>query len=104
MAIKVRKLVAIIEDGKDAYNALKKGAVIDDAAELLKRQRENRTLTAKIADDVEDTIKGFQELVENFPRGKMKEIAKDEEKLQNYKVIYKDFGRLIKEIESYGGS
>ncbi len=104
MAIKVRKLVAIIEDGKDAYNALKKGAVIDDAAELLKRQTENRTLTAKIADDVEDTVRGFKELVENFPRGKMKELAKHEEKLQNLKAVYKDFGRLIKEIESYGGS
>jgi len=104
MAIKVRKLESIIQDGKDAYKAMKKGAKIDEAVELLQQQTAKRTLTAKIADGVEEQIKGFNELLQNFPRSKMKEFAKDSEKLQNFKVMHKDFGRLIKEIENFSGS
>lgn len=104
MAIHVRKLEPIILDGKDAYKALKKGAIIDEAAEILKQQDQKRSLTSKMADNVDDTVKGFQELVENFPRGKMKELAKDGEKLQNYESLYKEFGRLIKDIKNFGGN
>jgi len=101
MAIKVRKLDSIIQDGKDAYKAIKKGATIDEAVEILQRQEQQRTITAKIADEVEEKVSGFQELLQNFPRGKMKELANDKEKLKQFEEVYKDFEQVIKEINSY---
>jgi len=103
MAIKVRKLDSIIQDGKDAYRAIKKGATIDEAVEILQRQEQNRTITAKIADEVEDKVIDFQELLQNFPRGKMKELANDKEQMKRFEALYKDFGQIIKDIKTIDG-
>jgi len=103
MAIKVRKLDSVIQDGKDAYKAIKKGATIDEAVEILQRQEQNRTITAKIADEVEDKVIDFQELLQNFPRGKMKELANDKEKMKRFEALYKDFGQIIKDIKTIDG-
>lgn len=100
MAIKVRKLDAIIQDGKDAYKAIKKGATIDDAVEILQHQDEKRAITTKIADEVAGKVSDFQELLENFPRGKMKELAKDKERMKQFEELYKDFGQIIKDIKT----
>lgn len=100
MAIKVRKLDGIVQDGKDAYKAMKKGANVDEAYEILQQQDQKRTLTAKIADDVEDKVKEFQELLHNFPRGKMKELSKDKDRMQEFEALYSDFGEIIKDIKS----
>ncbi len=103
MAIKVRKLDPIIQDGKDAYIALKKGATIDEADEVLKQKTQKVTLTSKIADDVDNKMDSFKELLQNFPRGKMREFSKNENKLNDFEDLYKDFGRLIKDIKTLGG-
>ena len=103
MAIKVRKLDSIIQDGKDAYKAIKKGVKIDEAVKILESQEQKRTITAKIADEVEDKVSGFQELLQNFPIGKMKELAKDKEKMKQFEVLYKDFGQIIKDIKTLNG-
>jgi len=100
MAIKVRKLEGIIQDGKDAYKAMKKGANIDEATEVLQQQEKTRTLTAQIAGDVEVKVKDFQELLQNFPRGKMKEYSKDKDRMQEFEALYSDFGEIIKDIKS----
>jgi len=100
MAIKVRKLDGIVQDGKEAYKAMKKGAIVDEAYEILQRQDQTRTLTAKIADDVEDKVKEFQELLQNFPRGKMKEFSKDNDRMHEFEALYNDFGEIIKDIKS----
>lgn len=103
MAIKVRKLDPIIQDGKDAYKAIKKGATIDEAVEILRNHEQKRTITAKIADEVEDKVNEFQELLQNFPRGKMKELAKDHEKMKRFEALYKEFGQIIKDIKTING-
>ena len=103
MAIKVRKLDAIIQDGKDAYKAIKKGATIDEAVEILQHQEEKRAITTKIADEVAGKVSDFQELLENFPRGKMKELAKDKERMKQFEELYKDFGQIIKDIKTISG-
>lgn len=100
MAIKVRKLDGIVQDGKDAYKAMKKGATIDEASEILQGQDQKRTLTAKIADDVEDRVQEFQELLQNFPRGKMKEFSKDKGRMQEFEALYNNFGEIIKDIKA----
>lgn len=100
MAIKVRKLDSIIQDGKDAYRAMKRGVNIDEAVKILESQEKKRTITAKIADEVEDKISGFQELLQNFPRGKMKELSNDQEKMEQFEALYKDFGQVIKDIKT----
>ncbi len=100
MAIKVRKLDGIIQDGKDAYKAMKKGATIDEANKILQTQDQTRTSTAKIADNIEDRVQEFQELLQNFPRGKMKEFSKDKGRMQEFEALYNDFGEIIKDIKS----
>lgn len=100
MAIKVRKLDRIIQDGKDAYRAIKDGETIDKAAEILQQQEQKRTLSAQIADEVEDKVSEFQELLQNFPRGKMKELAKNTDKLKRFEELYVEFGQIIKEIKT----
>jgi len=101
MAIKVRKLDSIIQDGKDAYKALKKGAKIDEAVEILASQEKKRTIMAKIADEVDEKVTGFQELLDNFPRGKMKEVANDKEKYKQFEDLYKDLGQVMKDINAF---
>jgi len=100
MAIKVRKLDSIIQDGKDAYKAIKQGVKIDEAVKILESQEKKRTITTKLADEVEDKVSGFQELLQNFPRGKMKELANDKEKMKEFEALYKDFGQIIKDIKT----
>ena len=102
MAIKVRKLEPIIQDAKEAYKALKKGATIDEAREILDHKAGKRTIAAKVADDVDDQVQSFQELIHNFPRSKMLEFAKDGKKLENIEGVYKEFGRLLKDIKALG--
>ena len=103
MAIKVRKLDPIIQDGKDAYQAIKKGATIDEATEILQHQKQKRTISAQIADEIEDKVSEFQELLQNFPRGKMKEMARDKEKLKQFEELYKEVGQIIKDIRTIDG-
>ena len=103
MAIKVRKLDPIIQDGKDAYQAIKKGTTIDEATEILQHQKQKRTISAQLADEVEGKVSEFQELLQNFPRGKMKEMAKDKEKLKQFEELYKEFGQVIKDIRTIDG-
>lgn len=103
MAIKVRKLDAVVQDGKDAYKAMKKGATIDEACKILEQQSEQRTLTTQISDDVEDKVKEFQELLQNFPRGKMKEFSKDTDRMKEFEALYSDFGEIIQDIRSMKG-
>ncbi len=91
MAIKVRKLDGIVQDGKDAYKAMKKGVTIDEANKIL-QQNQIQTLTTKIASDVENKVKDFQELLQNFPRGKMKEFSKDKHKMKEFEELYDDWG------------
>jgi len=100
MAIKVRKLDLIIQDGKEAYKAIKKGATIDEAVEILQSQEQKRTITAKISDEVENKVNDFDELLQNFPLGKMKEIAEDKEKMKRFEELYKNFGQVIKHIKT----
>ena len=45
----------------------------------------------------------FQELLENFPRGKMKEFANDKEKMKEFEALYKEFGQIIKDIKTISG-
>ena len=81
---------------------MKKGATVDEAKEILDRKAEKRTIAAKVADDVEDEVQSFKELIHNFPRSKMREFAKDGNKLKNIEEVYKDFGRLLKDIKTLG--
>ena len=103
MAIKVRKLEKIIQDGKYAYGSLKEGKTIDEAVEILQQQESKRTISAKIADEVEGKVSEFQELLQNFPRGKMREIAKNKEKLKHFERLYAEFGQIIKDIKTMDG-
>lgn len=102
MAIKVRKLAPIVEDAQEAYKAMKKGATVDEAKEILDQKAGKRSTAAKVANDVDDQVQNFQELIQNFPRSKMREFARDGKKLQNIEAVYKEFGRLIKDIKTLG--
>jgi hypothetical protein len=103
MAIDVRKLDQIILDGKAAYQAMNNGSTIIDAWQVLKDNQNKQTLTSTLAENVDVKIDELYDLVRNFPRSKMLEVAKNEEKLKNFEELHKEFGQLIKDIKSVGG-
>lgn len=102
MAIQVRKLEKIILE-KDAYNAIQNGASVLDAEQLVKNSVKRKKLSDSTSENVDSKLEDFQDFMKNFPRGKMAEISKDEEKLKNMEIAYKEFGRLIKDIKNFGG-
>lgn len=103
MAIHVRKLDKIILESKDGYKAMQNDATIEEAAEIMKQQEKRKSLTSALSENVDDQVHDLYELVHNFPRSKMQEIAKDNDKLKNFEDLHKEFGRLLKDIKSVGG-
>ncbi len=102
MAIQVRKLDKIILE-KDAYNAIQNGASVLEAEQIVKNSIKRKNLSDSTSENIDSRLEDFQDFMKNFPRGKMTEISKDEEKLKNMETAHKEFGRLIKEIKTFGG-
>lgn len=102
MAIQVRKLDKIILE-KDAYNAIQNGASVLEAEQIVKNSIKRKNLSDSTSGNIDSRLEDFQDFMKNFPRGKMTEISKDEEKLKNMETAHKEFGRLIKEIKTFGG-
>ncbi len=102
MAIHVRKLDKIILESKDAYKAMQNNATIEKAIEIMKRQKQRKSLTSSFSENVDSRVQDLYELIHNFPRSKMQEIAKDNNKLKDFKELHKEFGQLLKDIKSIG--
>ena len=84
MAIKVRKLDPIIQDGKDAYQAIKPGTTIAEATEMPLQPTKNKKELFQAGSELADEIEGtkFDVNFRNFYKislecGTMKEMAKD---------------------------
>ena len=103
MAIHVRKLDKIILENNDAYKAMQKDATIEEAIDIMKQQETRKSFTSSLYENVDGQVQDLYELVHNFPRSKMQEIAKDDDKLKNFEDLHKEFGRLLKDIKSVGG-
>lgn len=102
MAIHVRKLDKIILESKDGYQAMQNDATIEQAAEIMKEQERRKSLTSFLSENVDDQVQNLFELVHNFPRSKMQEIATNDGKLKNFEELHEEFGRLLKDIKSVG--
>jgi len=102
MAIHVRKLDDIILD-KEAFNAMQAGSPILDAEQMVKNTKKRKKSSDSFSENIDSKFEEFYDFMKNFPRGKMTEISKDEEKLKNMEIAHKEFGRLIKEIKTFGG-
>ena len=102
MAIQVRKLDKIILENKDAYNAIQNGASVLEAEEIIKNSIKRKKSSDSLSENVDTKLEDIQYFMKNFPRGKMDEISKDEEKLKNMEAAHKEFGRLIKDIKNFG--
>ena len=102
MAIHVRKLDDIILD-KEAFNAMQAGSPILDAEQMVKNTKKRKKSSDSFSENIDSKLEEFYDFMKNFPRGKMAEISKDEEKLKNMEIAHKEFGRLIKEIKTFGG-
>ena len=100
MAIHVRKLERIILDSKEAYRAILKGATVEEAEDIIKQSEKRKIFTDSISESVDIKVQDLQELILNFPRNKMQEIAKDKERLGSFEALHKEFGRLIKDIKA----
>ncbi len=98
MAIHVRKMDNILAD-RDALNAMEQGSTIPEAEEILK-ESEKRKSNSENADSQVKNLYGF---VQNFPRNKMAEFAKNEDQLKSLETFHKEVGRLIKDIKAIGG-
>jgi len=98
MAIHVRKLDKILLENKNAYNALQKGATILDAEEKIKTTEKDKT--SSLSENVDSQMQELYDMVKNFPRSKMQELAKNNDKLKNFEDLHKEFGRLIKDIKA----
>jgi len=103
MAIHVRKLDKIILESKDAYQAMQKNATIEEATEIMTQQDKRKSFATSLSENVDNQVQDLYELVHNFPRSKMQEIAKDDDKLKNFEELHKEFGRLLKDIKAVGG-
>lgn len=103
MAIHVRKLDKIILESKDAYKAMQNGATIEDAVDIVKQHEARKSLTNAITENVDGQVQGLYDLVHNFPRSKMTEIAKDQDKLKDFEKLHEEFGQLIQDIKAVGG-
>ena len=101
MAIQVRKLDKIIEN-KDAYNAIQNGSSLLEAEDII-RDSEKIDVAQSISENVDGKVTDLYNLVHNFPRGKMNEVAKDKDQLNNLETLHKEFGKLIKDIKKIGG-
>jgi len=99
MAIHVRKLGKIIQESKEGYKAMQDGATVEEAIDIMKQGEQRKTFTNSISENVDSQVQDLYTLVRNFPRSKMQEIAKDEEKLKYFETLYSEFGRLIKDIK-----
>lgn len=102
MAIHVRKLDKIILESKEAYKAMQKGATIEEAVDIMKQSENRKSFTSSISENVDDQVQDLYQLVHNFPLSKMKEIAKDSDKLKNFETLHEEFGRLIQDIKAVG--
>ena len=102
MAIHVRKLDKIILESKDAYKSMQNNATIEEAIDIMKQQETRKSLTSSLSENVDGQVQGLYELIHNFPRSKMQEIAKDNDKLKNFEDLHKEFGRLLKDIKAVG--
>ena len=102
MAIHVRKLDKIILESKDAYKAMQNNATIEKATEIMKQQKQRKSLTSSLSENVDRQFQDLYELIHNFPRSKMQEIAKDNDKLKYFEELHKEFGQLLKDIKSVG--
>lgn len=103
MAIQVRKLDKIILEDKDAYNAIQNGASVLEAEQIVKNSQKRKKTADLFSENIDAKLDDFQDFMKNFPRGKMSEISKDEEKIKNMEVAHREFGRFIKEIKTFGG-
>ncbi len=98
MAIQVRKLEKIILENNDAYNAIQNGATVSESEEILKESEKRKSNS----ENTDSQVKNLYGFVQNFPRNKMTEFAKNEDKLKNLETFHKEVGRLIKEIKAIG--
>lgn len=103
MAIQVRKLEKIILEDRNAYQAMQNGSGILEAEEIMKGTVKRKNQSQSLSEEVDSQVLNFQEFMRSFPRNKMHEVAKDQEQLQHLKSLHNEFGRLIKDIEKFGG-
>lgn len=97
MAIHVRKIDKIIAD-RDALNAMQEGLTILEAEEILKESEKRKSNS----ENTDSQVKNLYGFVQNFPRNKMAEFAKNEEQLKNLENFHKEVGRLIRDIKAIG--
>jgi len=102
MAIQVRKLDKIILDQK-AFGAMQTGSTILDAEQIVKDSQKRKKTSDSFSENTDAKLEDICDFMENFPRGKMSEISKDEEKLAKMENVHKEFGRFIKDIKNFGG-
>jgi len=102
MAIHVRKLDKILLESKNAYKTLQEGGTILDAEEKIKTTEKDKTLSTSANEDRQ--IQDLYDLIRNFSRSKMQELATNNEKLKNFEDLHQEFGRLIKDIKAIGAS
>ena len=98
MAIHVRKMDKIIAD-RDSLNAMEEGLTILEAEEILKESEKRKSNS----ENTDGQVKNLYGFIQNFPRSKMVEFAKNEDKLKNLETFHKEVGRLIKDIKAVGG-
>lgn len=102
MAIQVRKLDKIVLENKTAYEALQNGSTLLEAEELAKNS-DKKDLVNPVSENVNEKVSELFDMVHNFPRGKMNEVAKDKDQLNNLENLHKEFGKLLKDIKKIGG-
>ena len=98
MAIHVRKLEKIILEDRNAYQALKNGAEILEAEDMMKESKKGNLSGAS---GVVDFYQNFQSFMESFPRNKMHEISKDKQEIQKLESLHKEFGQFISDIKKF---